>query len=72
LANFPQLMLSKRLLKNMAEQHHIEDEAMLEELIKIAKQMMSGMIPAPGSVGSQPGVGESRPVSAIGGQAGGA
>jgi len=71
LANFPQLMLSKRLMKNMAEQHHIEDEAMLEELLKIAKQMMSGAIPAPGNVGSQPGVGENRPVSAIGGQAGG-
>jgi len=71
LANFPQLMLSKRLMKNMAEQHHIEDDAMLEELMRIAKQMMSGTIPAPGNVGSQPGVSEDRPVSAIGGQAGG-
>jgi hypothetical protein len=71
LANFPQLMLSRRLMKNMAEQHHIEDEAMLEELMKIAQQMMSGQIPPPGNVGSQPGVGEDRPVSAMGGQAGG-
>lgn len=72
LTNFPQLLLSPRLLKNMAEQHHIEDESMINELMDIGKKMMSGQIPASGNVGSQPGVGEDRPVSAIGGQVGGA
>ena len=71
LAQFPQLLLSKRLLKSTAEQHHIEDEALVEELHMIGKQMMSGQIPQSGNIGSQPGVGEDRPVSAMGGQAGG-
>ena len=71
LSQFPQLLLSKRLLKNMAEQHHIEDEAMIDELYNLGKQMMSGQIPAPGNTGSQKGVGEDRPVSAMGGMAGG-
>ena len=71
LANAPQFILSKRLMKKAAEMHHIEDDQMLEELQQIAMQMMSGQIPMPGQQGSQPGVGESRPVSAMGGQAGG-
>jgi len=33
--------------------------------------MMSGQMPTPGNTGSQAGVSEDRPVSAIGGQAGG-
>lgn len=71
LANFPQLLLSKRFLKVTAEQHHIEDEAMVEELHQLGVQMMSGQMPQPGAQGSQAGVGEERPVSAAGGQAGG-
>ena len=64
-------MLSKRLFKKMAEMHHIEDEVMLEEMFQIGQQIMSGQLPMPGGAGSQPGVGEDRPVSAMGGMAGG-
>jgi hypothetical protein len=71
LANFPQLLLSKRLLKAIADQHHIEDESMIEELFQLGQQMMSGQIPSPGNTGSQAGVSEDRPVSAVGGQPGG-
>ena len=71
LASFPHLLMSKRLLKQQAELHHIEDEAMLEELFRIGQQIMGGQMPMPGQQGSQPGVGEDRPVSSIGGQAGG-
>jgi len=71
LAQFPHLLLSKQLFKKMAELHHIEDEVMLEEMYNIGKQIMSGQLPMPGGGGSQPGVGEDRPVSAMGGMAGG-
>jgi len=71
LSQFPQLMLSPRLLKHQAENHHIEDETMLKELENIAQKMMAGQLPMPGGAGSQAGVPEDRPVSAIGGQAGG-
>ena len=71
LSSFPHLLLSKRLMKSMAENHHIEDEAMLEELYRIGQQMMSGQLPMSGNAGSQAGQGEDRPVSAMGGQAGG-
>jgi hypothetical protein len=71
LSQFPHLLTQKHLLKRMAEMHHIEDEAMLEDLFKLGQQIMGGQAPMPGNTGSQPGVGEDRPVSAIGGQAGG-
>jgi hypothetical protein len=58
-------------LKHMAEMHHIEDESMIDELYNIAKSILSGQSPMPGQSGSQAGVGEDRPVSAMGGQAGG-
>lgn len=69
LANFPHLLGSPALLKKMAEMHHIEDDSMLEELRGLWQQMQSGQVPLPGKAGSQPGVGEDRPVSAMGGQA---
>lgn len=71
LATFPHLATSKRLLTKMAEMHHIEDEAMIDELYEIAKKILSGGSPMPGQSGSQSGVPEERPVSASGGQAGG-
>ena len=58
-------------MKKMAEMHHIEDEMMLAQLQQIAQQMMSGQLPMAGQQGSQPGQPEERPVSAMGGQAGG-
>jgi len=69
LQGFPQLMLSPTLIKEMAELHHLDNEALINELLQIGQQMMSGQIPAPGNPGSQPGQGEDRPASAIGGQA---
>ena len=71
LATFPHLLLSKRLFKHMAELHHIEDEVLLEEMYQIGQQIMRGQLPYPGGGGSQPGVSEDRPVSAMGGMAGG-
>lgn len=71
LASFPHLAMSKRLLKKMAEMHHIEDEAMINELFEIAKKILGGQYPMPGQSGSQAGVPEERPMSAAGGQAGG-
>lgn len=71
LSSFPQLALSKRLLIKMAEMHHIEDEAMIDEILAIAQKMMSGALPQPGQAGSSPGVPESKPGSATSGQANG-
>ena len=71
LASFPQLATSRRLLVKMAEMHHIEDDAMVDELFQLAQKMLSGQSPMPGQQGSQPNVSEERPVSAMGGQAGG-
>lgn len=71
LGNFPHLLAQKHLLKRMAEMHHIEDEAMLEELYQLGRQILTAQVPMPGQSGSQPGVGEDRPISAMGGQAGG-
>jgi hypothetical protein len=72
LAGAPQLLLSKRLLMKQAELHHIEDEAMIEELHQIGKQMMSGQLPMPGAQGSQPGAPDpaTRPASLQGGLGG--
>lgn len=71
LASFPHLATSKRLLVKMAEMHHIEDEAMINELFEIANKILSGIAPMPGQSGSQAGMPEERPVSSQGGTAGG-
>jgi hypothetical protein len=71
LATFPHLLTQKHLLTRMAEMHHIEDESMINDLVELGQKIMGGQVPMPGKPGSQPGVGESRPVSAMGGQAGG-
>jgi hypothetical protein len=63
LAGFPQLALSKSLMKSMAEMHHIYNEAMIEELHQMAKSMMSGQIPMPGQQGSQPNVTQQNPAA---------
>lgn len=71
LSQFPHIGTSRALMKKMAEMHHIEDEAMLDEIYRIATQILQGQSPMPGQAGSMPNVGEQRPVSAMGGQAGG-
>lgn len=70
IANAPQLALSPALLKRMAELHHISDELMLQEINKIAQQMMSGMLPGAqgqggaANGGSLPNVTQSQPLPA--------
>lgn len=71
LGSAPQLMTSKRLLKRMAEMHHIEDDSLVDELVQIGKQMMSQQA-APAGVGSTAGVTEEGGLKAILGQALGA
>ena len=71
LASFPHLATNRHLLKRMAEMHHIEDERMLDELISMAQKILSGQVPMPGQQGSQAGVPEERPTSAMGGMVGG-
>ena len=55
LGNFPQLMLNPQLMKRVFEMHNVEDEVIIQELMKLAQQMMSGQLPMPGQAGSQPG-----------------
>jgi hypothetical protein len=56
-ASAPQLLLSPRLVKKVFEMHHIEDEGLIQELMNIAKQIMSGQMPMPGTQGSVPSQG---------------
>jgi len=68
--NAPQLLLSKTLLKETARMHHIESDALVEELFTIGQQMMSGEIPMPGAQGSQPNT-QGTAAARTGGQAAG-
>ena len=69
----PHILTAPHFMKKMAEMFGIEDDAMLEELRQLGLQMMSGQVPMPGGgSGSQAGVPESNPVSAMMGQAMGA
>ena len=56
LANAPQMMLSKTLLKRTAEMFHIYDNTLIDELHNLAKKMMGGQVQAPGQQGSMPGI----------------
>lgn len=55
ISSAPQLALSRKLLMETARMFSIEDEGMIEELMRIAQQMMSGALPMPGPQGSAPG-----------------
>lgn len=55
LSSAPQLALSRKLLMETAKMFHIEDESMVDEIQKIAQQMVSGQLPMPGPQGSAPG-----------------
>ena len=70
LGQAPQFLLSKRLLKKTAEMHHIEDDALIDDLWAIGQIMMGGGGEG-GKPGSQAGVTEDKPLSVVGGQAGG-
>lgn len=62
IAQAPHLALSKLLLKRTAEMHHIYDDAMLEEISKIAQAVIAGQ-GAPKGVGSQPNLMEQNPAA---------
>lgn len=67
----PIILTKPGLMKRMAEMFGIEDEHVLVELKELGEMFLSGQMPLPGNQGSQAGVSEERPVSAVGGQAGG-
>jgi len=71
MAAFPHIMTRPRLMKKVMEMHHIEDEALVQELLQLGQQIMSGQMPQPGNPGSQGGVSEARPMSAMRGQTSG-
>jgi hypothetical protein len=54
-ANFPQILLNKTLTKRVMAMHNFDDEVAIEELRKMAEQMMQGTMPMPGQGGSTPG-----------------
>ena len=68
-AEAPFLMTSERLVKKVAEMHHMEDEALVNELLAIAERMIQSE--AGGPLGSEAGVSEERPGASAGGMAGG-
>lgn len=71
LGNAPQFLQSKRLLKKIAEMHHVDDDAMINEMYEIGRRMMAqttGAGSPPNVSGSQAGVSESKPGSAVMGQ----
>ena len=65
LGSFPHLMTQKRLMKHMAELHHLEDESMLEELFQLGQKILGGQVPMPGGGGSQAGTSEDNPITKI-------
>ena len=71
LVNAPQLMQSTALLKRVFKMYNIHDQVLIEELYRIAQQMLSGTIPMPNAQGSVPGVPTQNPASSIGGTAAG-
>jgi len=72
LQGFPHLMTNKRLMMHMAELHHIEDEGMIEEFMRLGQQILSGQVPMPGGGGgSQAGVPEDNAITKVLGAAAG-
>jgi hypothetical protein len=66
---FPQILTQKAIVKQFAELFHIEDDAFIEALIMLGKQIMGGQLPMPGAQGGGP---SNNPVAQIMGMAGGA
>ena len=71
LASFPHIMTSPSLMKKLFEMYQIDNELILQELAKIGNQILSGQVPPPGG-GSQAGVSENNPITALLGTAFGA
>jgi uncharacterized membrane protein YgcG len=73
LASFPHLMTSPALMKHLSELHRIDNDQMVQELMRIGQQIISGQVAGPGGGGgSKSGVSENNPIAAILGQALGA
>jgi hypothetical protein len=70
-AGTPQLLLSKALLKEMASQHHIENQVLIDEVYNIGQMIMKGQLAQPGQPGSLPGITENKPETTMGGIQGG-
>jgi hypothetical protein len=66
LGSYPQLMSNRRLMMKMAEMHHIEDDPMIEELVKLGEQARqeAGAMPQ-GGQGSVAGVPVDNPIANI-------
>ncbi len=56
-------------MKKFAELFHIEDDALVESLVLLGQQVVSGQVPGPNQQGGGP---SDNPVAAIMGMAGGA
>ncbi len=66
-AAFPHVLTSPRLMKFIFDRLHIEDEQLIQELMSIGKQIVSGQVQPPGGGGgSQAGVAENNPITALG------
>jgi len=67
----PWLALSEELIKKTARDHHVDNEVLIQQLMDIAKKLMSGQLAPPGAggQGSQPNVANFNPVAASGGAA---
>ena len=72
-ATVPQLLMSKTLLKEMATQHHIENEQLVEEVYKIGQMMVAQQQAGQptNTPGSAAGVTENKPATTMGGIQGG-
>jgi hypothetical protein len=72
-ASAPHLMTSPRLVRQVLEMHHIENDALSEELVQLAQQMVQQMAQGGegGGTGSIPNVTEQNPAAIMGGQVGG-
>ena len=64
LASFPHLMTSERMMRKLFEFYQIDDDALLQEVMKIGQQIMGGQTPMPGG-GSQAGVTENNPITQL-------
>lgn len=67
LTNAPMMLLSRSMTQRMAKMFHIENEAVVDELMEIGKQWAQGMLPQAG--GSPPGITQNNPATKVGGAA---
>ena len=66
---FPAILTKRPIVQKFAELYHIEDDAFIEALIELGKQVTTGMLPGPGNQGGGP---SNNPIAQIMGMAGGA